>query len=95
MSINDRNGKWKVGKITLLCTVIGTVSGCIIALPTAIEYGNKAIAPWTSMPAQISRIERKVDTISDALNVQQPSNYAQNYPTNFHIANQLQTKASK
>lgn len=91
MTLKRHDGRWGASKVTLTCTVIGTAAAVVVALPTAISYGQKAVAPWTQLPEQIGalqrgqqNIERKVDKISDALQIK-----PELAETNFHLANQL------
>ena len=51
------------------CTIIGAICAIFMALPFILEYSGKALAPWTSMPQKLDRIEIKVDRISTRLNI--------------------------
>ena len=74
MSLKDRNGNWNTTNITLLCTVVVAFATCIMAAPTCIDYVEKFIAPWNSLPERLTRIERnqervelKIDWVADAI----------------------------
>jgi len=70
MTLKKSDGKWCPARITLACTIIGTAAAIIVAMPTFMGYVEKAIAPWTTLPDQIEVINKKIDKIARALNVQ-------------------------
>ena len=75
--IRKSDGSWCGKKITLGCTVIGTLAAVIGVMPTAFGYVQKITAPWVSFPTQLEemranqgRLEVKVDRIAEAVGAQ-------------------------
>jgi hypothetical protein len=71
--IKKSDGSWCAKKITLACTVIGTMAAVIGVAPVALGYVAKVVAPWTTYPEQLNALKTEVDGIADALGVPKAS----------------------
>ena len=63
MTLKRKDGKWSAAKITLLCTILGTIAACAMAIQPAIDACSKAIAPWTSVPAKLEAMSADIKEI--------------------------------
>ena len=70
MTLKKHDGSWSPARVTLFCTVVATVFTGFMALPMMIEYGGKAVAPWTTLPRDIAEIKQDVKAIADKLNAE-------------------------
>jgi len=70
MTLKREDGRWCPARITLLCTVIATTSGVVIAVPVMVDCTKKFVSPWTELPLQVKHIEEKLDKVIDTLNLQ-------------------------
>lgn len=67
MTLKKHNGKWSLGKMTMLTGIAASIATCIIALPTATDYCKKALAPWTVIPSTLSSMQTDIKEIKQRL----------------------------
>ena len=65
----DGSGKWSPSKITLLCTVVVAVCACIGVASTVKDDVKEGIAPWTSLPETIKRMDSRLARIEETLQI--------------------------
>jgi hypothetical protein len=70
MTLRRDDGKWCAKRITLACTILGTMTGVIAVMPTATGYVSRALAPWVTYPDKLQhlednqiRLESKMDSV--------------------------------
>ena len=74
MTLKREDGKWCAKRITLACTIVGTMTGVIAVMPTVTGYVTSAMAPWVTYPDKLQhlennqiRLEAKVDAVAAAV----------------------------
>jgi hypothetical protein len=71
MTLKKTDGSFSLPKIALLAGVLASIATCVIALPIAVDYTDKAVAPWTDVPRQLQDIQKSIDEIKQRLHIGQ------------------------
>ena len=69
MTLSKLNGKWSLVKLGLVFGILASIATCVLAMPIAIDYCRTAIAPWTSLPANLAALTVDVRQIKKKLNI--------------------------
>lgn len=63
MTLRKHDGKLSAGRITLVCTILGTMAGIVIAIQPTIDFVKFGVSPWVSLPVKLESMAQDIKEI--------------------------------